>query len=220
MSVVFGIALCQTPDYPGEPAAEALALLEGEGWAPAGATLTVRAVTERWWGGADAVADVASAARALVLFARTDDRAQIVAAARNDARADARDALGYFWPGAILVPGGPARRESSLSAGRLAHAFTLVGVPCALAADAGGGVANHCFYRLLLDPDAPPAALVLLPRAHTPQAHLCNLLAAATALTFAAAAVAAPRLACQRGQDSLPAVHGTPRRAHLRRRAS
>ena len=161
---VLGVAFERRPGERSSSAHQAFALLECEGWRPEEALLTTLVVPCQWWGAADAILEAAANADAVILFgARKARRRALVAQfARNEAKA-AADALGDRWPGPRIAPGSAPLRAGSLCPFRLARAMGLAGLPAKPTVACDAYVYNHCFYRLLGDPNAPPSALVRLP---------------------------------------------------------
>jgi pyrrolidone-carboxylate peptidase len=144
---------------------QAFTALKLDGYAPAGADLSLLVVRELWWEAADLIEGAAEGADAVVLFApglRTDG-ADVARYARNEADASLRDASRMRWPGSELIPGGPAVLASSLSAAGLARAMELSGLPASDAALVDADVANRCFHAVLARTRAL-AGLVRLPR--------------------------------------------------------
>ena len=191
MSSVLGIAF--EPERAGlrAPGLDALEVLAVEGWAPEGAALCMARAPWRWWGAVEAVEQAASGADAIILFARSPDPhvALTSSTASNAARPGARDAVGAEWPGPWLSPGGAPWLQSPLSSERLARAIAFAGAPAQLDTPGAACVANRCLYWLMSRRPATPVALVRLPSpdegGYSAQQAL---LAAAVALSFAAAA--------------------------------
>jgi pyrrolidone-carboxylate peptidase len=201
---VLGVAFERRPGAGSSPAHQAFALLEREGWEPEHARLRMLVAPCRWWGSAELIMEAASGADAVVLFGsrKARQRALVARFARNEAKANAADGAGYFWPGSALAPGAVPLVPAPYCAYRLARAMEMAGLPSKPTVACDRYVYNHCYYRLLSETRMPPAMLVRMPlsvesaRAEGLSAHVNRMqivAGAAAALSFVAAAVEAER---------------------------